>query len=205
MSGDSAKMKAIFLTFTATTAAAFFVASLFLNSILGVFGLVSTSVDALSNLKSSHLVMEKMKIRHQIKKQNITKKLAKRSSRRVASASLAAATIGTVAVAVTMTGFELNDYCEDKASLQVDNNILYGTTGKVDFDACIDEGQDESIRILNDVKQSAYDNVNEAMDSAVGYSGEQWRALKEFNADTLRATQQNIDALKKSVKYWRVE
>ncbi|MFT7235845.1 MAG: hypothetical protein ACI9QV_001431 [Methylophagaceae bacterium] len=160
-------MKAIFLTFTTTIAVACFGASLFLNSILGAFGLVSTSIDTFSDLKASHLVMEKMKIRHQIKQQNITKKLAKRSSRRVASASLAAATLGTVAVAVTMTGFELHDYCEGQASLQIDSNILYGTNGNVDFDACIDKSQDDSLRILNDVKQSAYDTVNEAMHSAV--------------------------------------
>ena len=104
-------MKTIFLTFTATLAALSFAATLFLNTILGTFGLVTTSVDTLNKLKSSQVVMDKMKTRHQAKRLTATKKLAKRSSRRVASASLAAATIGTVAVAITMTGFEIHDYC----------------------------------------------------------------------------------------------
>ena len=172
-------MKTIFLTFTATLAALSFAATLFLNTILGTFGLVTTSVDTLNKLKSSQVVMDKMKTRHQAKRLTATKKLAKRSSRRVASASLAAATIGTVAVAITMTGFEIHDYCEDQASLQIDNNILYGTTDEFNLDACLEQGKEESKRILTEVKQSASESVNNAIDSAAQYSNEQWLVLAE--------------------------
>jgi len=195
-------MKTIFLTFTATLAALSFSATLFLNTILGTFGLVTTSVDTLNKLKSSQVVMDKMKTRHQAKRLTATKKLAKRSSRRVASASLAAATIGTVAVAITMTGFEIHDYCEDQASLQIDNNILYGTTDEFNLDACLEQGKEESKRILTEVKQSASESVNNAIDSAAQYSNEQWLVLAESNADAVESTSQTIDELKALVRQW---
>ena len=195
-------MKTIFLTFTATLAALSFAATLFLNTILGTFGLVTTSVDTLDKLKSSQVVMDKMKTRHQAKRLTATKKLAKRSSRRVASASLAAATIGTVAVAITMTGFEIHDYCEDQASLQIDNNILYGTTDEFNLDACLEQGKEESKRILTEVKQSASESVNNAIDSAAQYSNEQWLVLAESNADAVESTSQTIDELKALVRQW---
>jgi hypothetical protein len=195
-------MKTIFLTFTATLAALSFAATLFLNTILGTFGLVTTSVDTLNKLKSSQVVMDKMKTRHQAKRLTATKKLAKRSSRRVASASLAAATIGTVAVAITMTGFEIHDYCEDQASLQIDNNILYGTTDEFNLDACLEQGKEESKRILTEVKQSASESVNNAIDSAAQYSNEQWLVLAESNADAVESTSQTIDELKALVRQW---
>jgi len=198
-------MKTIFLTFTTTIAAISFAATLFLNTILGTFGLVTTSVDNLSKLKSSQVVMDKMKDRHQIKKRDATKKLAKRSSRRVASASLAAATIGTIAVAVTITGFEIVDYCEDKESLHIDSNILYGTTAEFDFKACIEEGKSESKRILTDVKESSSQLVNEAMSSAVHYSNEQSHALKEAHQDTLSSANQALEVLKADIMQWLME
>jgi len=182
-----------------------FAATLFLNTILGSFGLVTTSVDTLNKLKSSQIVMEKMKTRHRAKQLNATKKLAKRSSRRVASASLAAATIGTVAVAVTMTGFEIHDYCEDKESLQTDNNILYGTTDEFNFEACIEQGKAESKRILTEVKTSASAHVSDAMNSAAQYSSEQWLALKESNAEAFESTGQTINELREFVKQWLAE
>lgn len=189
-------MKVIFLTFTTTLAAIAFAATLFINTLLGTFGLVTTSVESLNKLKSSQRVMDKMKTRHQAKKLNVTQKLAKRSGRRVASASLAAATLGTVAVAVTITGFEIHDYCEDKESLQTDDNILYGTTDQFSFEECIQQCKVESKRIMTEVKQSASDSVSEAINSAAQYSSEQWQTLKKSHPDVFESTSQTIDALR---------
>lgn len=195
-------MKSIFLTFTLTLVTIALLSTLFLNTILGTFGLVSTSVSTLNNLKSSQVIIDRMKVRHEVKKLDATKKLAKRSSRRVASASLAAATIGTLAVAATITGFEIIDYCEDKKSLHIDSTILYGTTHEFDFESCIEEGKNESKRILSDVKQSSSQVVNEAMRSANDYSQEQWHTLKEVHQDTLASANQAIEALKADIIEW---
>jgi hypothetical protein len=200
---ETVNMKPILLTFTTTIAALTFASTFFLNTLLGTFGLAATSIDTLNTLKSSQMVVDKMKTRHHIKKQALTKNLAKRSSRRVASASLAAATIGTVAVAVTMTGFEIHDYCEDKASLQNEQNILFGTSNTFDFESCIEEGKIESKRILLDVKAAASEHVNNAIESTAQYSHEKWNALKESNNNTFssvdKATNELSDSLKKEL------
>ena len=56
-------IKTIFLTITATIAVVIFVASLFLNTILGIFGMAATSIETLQNLKTSQQVVDRMKTR----------------------------------------------------------------------------------------------------------------------------------------------
>jgi len=198
-------MRNIVLTITATMAAVSFATSLFLNSILGAFGLVTTSVEALNNLKSSQHIVEQMKTRQQVKKQKLTQKLAQRSTRRVASASLAAATIGTVAVAVTMAGFEIHDYCEDLESLHHDSNVLYGRQDKFNFQQCLEEGQEESKRILSEVKESASDSVIQALDSTLEYSAEKWLEIKASAEHALASSSAATSELWSSSKKWLLD
>ncbi|BDZ73617.1 hypothetical protein GCM10025856_13360 [Methylophaga marina] len=54
-------MKKIFLTMTATASVLIFIGSLFLNTVLGTFGLVTTSAKELSQLRESQQIVEKMK------------------------------------------------------------------------------------------------------------------------------------------------
>jgi len=198
-------MKVILLTMCSTVIVMFLVAGLFLNTILGAFGLVSTSINTLSNLKTSKSIVQKMKRRDDIKKLNITKKLAKRSSRRVASVSLAAATIGTVAVAVTMTGFEAYDYCEDKEVLHDDHNVLYGSTDEFSSEKCLEEAKDESRRILTEVKESASVSVTNAMNSTVRYSSEKWLALKASVDKSFDSVSASTRELWEPTKIWGVK
>ncbi len=195
-------MKTVFLTFTTTIIAISFAATLFLNTILGAFGLVTTSVETLSNLQSSQKVVEQMKTRHKANKLKVSKKFAKRSTRRVASGTLAAATIGTIAVAVTMASFEVYDYCEDKKGLQEDANILFETTDEFDFEQCLKEGKNDSKQILADVKDIASDNVLAAMNSTAEYSSEKWLLLKESTDQTFRVTNDATNELWSSTKEW---
>ncbi|PHS23654.1 MAG: hypothetical protein COA83_09525 [Methylophaga sp.] len=198
-------MKAIFLTVTVTIMAISFAVSLFINTLLGAFNLAVTSVDKLNDLQSSQKVVEQMKARHKTKQVNVTKKFAKRSTRRVASASLAAATIGTVAVAVTLVSFEVYDYCEDKKALQDDYNILYGTTDEFNFQQCLEEGKDDSKQILINVKKSASESVAAALDSTTKYSSQKWLAVKESSAHALELTNETANRLWGTTKDWFIE
>lgn len=152
-------LRTILLTFTATTAALGLAGSLFLNTILGSFGLVATSVETLRGLQASHQVVETMKARHQRKKLKAGKRFAKRAGRRVATAAVAAATIGTVAVTVTMAGMEVNDYCEERRALQEEANLLYGTDAAFDWGRCYEEGKEDAKTILADAKDAAVGKV----------------------------------------------
>jgi hypothetical protein len=198
-------MKTIFFTMTTTVAALFFAASLFLSSILGVFGLATTSVETLTKLQSSQKVVEQMKTRHKAKKRDVTKNFAKRSSKKIASTALAAATIGTVAVVVTVASIEVADYCEEKKSLQEDYNILYGTKDEFDFNYCLEEGKEESKIMLEEIKLSTAEAVSTAMDSTVEYSNEQWLAVKQASASAIKSTEIATSELWYSLKEWMTQ
>ena len=198
-------IKTILLTFSVTLATVALVASLFLNTILGTFGLVSTSIDALQNLKSSHLVAQRMKTLHKQRKIKTTKRFAARSGKRVASTALAAATIGTVAVVTAMTYLEISDYCDEKQDLQEDANVLYGTNVAFNFDQCIEEGKEESKRILSEVKEYSVETASSAFDNTVRYSAEKWAAIKEATMQALQSTGDGTSGLWESTKSWLVD
>jgi len=194
--------KTILLTISTSVAVMIVVLSLFLNSILGVFNLVTTSVNTMRSLQASNQIVKKMKVRHSQKKAAIAKKIAKKSSRRVASATLAAVTIGAVAVAVTVAGLEVYDYCEEKGEHQEDANILYSTNTKFDFKQCIKEGKEDSKAILDEVKNSTTIAVHDAMNSTVKYSSEKWTAIKDMSMQSLDSSKTTAAELWDSSKSW---
>ena len=89
-------LKTIFFTFTATIAMLSLIATLFLNTILGAFGLAATSIEKLQTLKTSRQVVERIKTWQAQKKLKVAKRFAKRPAKRIASAAAPAATAGTI-------------------------------------------------------------------------------------------------------------
>ncbi len=165
-------MKHIFLSVLATAAIIFFAASLFLNSILGVFGLVSMSSAQFTALKTSKSIIEKIKVRHKKKRLDTTNRLVKRSGQRVLSISASAITLGAPAVAVAMATFEIQDYCEEHRALEEEHNALHGITSDFDFDECFKRGEEDFKKIISDVKESIRQKFNNTVDSIQGYAGE---------------------------------
>ncbi|MGB5198417.1 MAG: hypothetical protein WBN68_11080 [Sedimenticolaceae bacterium] len=194
--------KTIFLTFSLTLTAVGLAASLFLNSILGLFGLAATSVGTLSSLQASQQIVEKMKQRHLRKKARVSKRFVKRSGKRVASAALAAATVGTVAVAVAMTSMEISDYCEEKETLQKDANLLYGTDVAFDLETCIEESQDDANAILSEATDTVMQTVEDAFDKTGEYSREAWANVKRATGDALDSTSGALSDIWESAKSW---
>ena len=195
-------MKTVILSVAATLVAVGLAAALFLNTILGVFGLAATSIDALQNLRASQQVVEKMKKRHAQKKLDVSRKLAKGSAKRVASTALAAATVGTVGVAVTMASFEVAKYCEEKEELQDDANILYETNVAFDFDRCIEEGKKDSKRMLEGLKNSSVEAVADAFDESARYSSETWAAIRAASVEAFQAAGAAVGELWDATRAW---
>jgi Na+/glutamate symporter len=152
-------MKAIFWAVSGTLATVAVVVGLYLNAILGLFGLAATSIDALQELRSSKQVVEQMKQRHQGKQASASKRLVKRSAQRIGSTIVAAATVGTVAVTAVMVGLEVDDYCAEKQSLHDDESILYGTDNAFNIEQCLEEGREELARLLVDTKDTAVNSL----------------------------------------------
>lgn len=169
--------KVIFTTISATLIAVSLAASLFTNTILGAFGLVSTSLETLITLQDSHQKIGEVKKRHQSKQNNASKKFIKRSSQKIASSAVSAATIGTAAVVITVAGLEVHYYCEDKKELQEDENLLFGRDIQFDYKNCMRDAKKDSDEIILSVKKA----VPEAVDNA-------WEQTKDFSNETLEST-----------------
>ncbi len=197
-----AKMKTIFITFSVTMAAVAVVASMFLNTILGAFGLAATSIGTLQKLQASQQVVQKMTERHAQKKKKAGKKLAERATRRLTSTVVAAATIGAVAVAATMMTFEIADYCDDKKELQEDANLLNGTQTVFNYQQCLEEGKEDSKAILSELKNSSVSAVSNAFSNTAQYSVEKWAAVKDAAVQALQSVGDASGGLWDSVKSW---
>ncbi len=193
------------ITFLFTVAAIVFVASLFLSQILGVFGLAATSVAALQKLQVSQQIVEKMQNKHSARKLRVSKKFARKAGKRVASTALAAATVGTAAVAVAMIGIEADDYCAEKKELQQDGDLLYGTETKFDADNCVDEAR----QALKAIAKEAIDAVPEVVSDAIGasaeYSAEAWAAAKEASTRAIQSGSEETSRRWESARSWLLD
>lgn len=185
-------IKTVFVTVGITISALAFAGAFFLNTVLGMFGLVATTADTMEALTRSHQIVESLKSQHSQKRMKVTKRFAKRATKRVAGAAAAAATIGTVAVAATMVGLEVEDYCEEKEDLNIESNILYGTSDEFDFKQCIASGLDDSKTIMQDVKASASIAVAEAFSATKDFSSEKWEEIKAASGEATQAAKERL-------------
>lgn len=178
-------MKKVIITIFASLTVFSLVMSFFLSNILGAFGMVTTSLATLQKLKSSEAVVQQLKKRHHTKKAKVTKKLAKRAGKKVTSATVAAATLGPIAVATVVTGLEIKNYCDDKRDLQEEANLLFGTNIEFDYKNCADEARKDSIEIYDDLKQSSVDAVASAFKKTTDYSSTVWSTTLETSKEGL--------------------
>ena len=181
--------KVILTTISATAVIIFFVASFFLNSILGLFNLATIPLSLLpefhqskqiiKNLKASNSVhrnkIDTIKKRHKTKNLNASKRFSQRSSKKIALSAITAGTIGTVGVVFTVAGLEVYDYCEDKQELLKDENILFDTNKKFNYKTCLDEATKDSKKIITLVKEPIKNAWNETKD----FSQKQWQEVVE--------------------------
>jgi hypothetical protein len=198
-------IKTILITSSSTIAALALISSIFYNSILGAFGLAVTTVSTLESLQASHSLTEKIKANHKKKKKGIHKRFVKKSGKRVASGALAAATIGTIAVAVTMTSFEIMNYCEELEELQTESNIIYGTEFQFDYSQCFEDASEETKSILTGLKNSSVTAVSEAMQATANYSSDKWAMVKSSSMRLINTTRGSASTLWDSSIEWLLE
>ncbi|WP_275098765.1 hypothetical protein [Sedimenticola hydrogenitrophicus] len=128
--------------------------------------------------------MEKMKKRHKDKKLNLPKKFVKRSSKKIASSAVTAATIGTAGVVITVAGLEVYDYCEDRKELHEDENILFKTNSEFDYTQCLADAKNDSNEIIISVKKAVPEMVDSAWEDTKDISNEMWAFTKKISTET---------------------
>jgi len=173
-------IKSIITTFTLTSLSLIFVVYFFLNSILGVFGLTSIPLGTLSKLNHSQQVIESIKKRHQAKKTNASKKFIKKSSRKVISTAVAASTIGTAAVVLTVASLEVADYCDQKQALLDDENILYDHHSIFDYKQCMTQGQEESVLIIDEAQAEISRFASNALEDTKQFNKDLWDKFQQW-------------------------
>ena len=158
--------KTIFFTLSSTITIGAFIASLFLNSLLATFGLVSTSIESMQQLQQSKKVVEQMKTRHKAKKKNFSKKFTKRAGAKLSStATSAIPIIGVVGAIVAIAALETSYYCEDKQELQDDENLLFGTDKAIDKEQSLAEAQQDSKAMITEAKGAVSESINDVWNS----------------------------------------
>jgi len=129
-----------------------------------------------------------IKGRHQAKNLNISKKFVKRSSNKIASSAVAAATIGTAGVVLTVAGLEIYDYCNDKRELLNDENILFDTNKEFNYKECLQNAKNDSAKIITLVQKSVPKIVGNAWQETKNFSQDKWDETKEISDDVWQTT-----------------
>lgn len=197
-------IKIILITFSAAISVVVFVASMFLNSILGAFGLVSTSLDTFNNLHETKQIMDVVKKRHKTKKLNASKRFVKRTTQKVA-ASAASAIIPGIAVGtvmVTVIALEAVDYCNHKEELHNDGNILFGTDNSFDYDTCMNEAKNDASEIMTSAKKAVPELVSSTWNDTKNISIDTWEATKGAGLNAWSITSSKSEKIWSSLINW---
>ena len=180
--------KTVIITISSTVAIGGLIFYLFLNSILGTFGLAATSIETLNNLQESEKILEVINTRHTTRKLNISKRFIKRSSKKVTASAVSAASIGTAAVVITVAGLEILDYCDEKKELHDEDNILFKRDDVFDYYECLNQAQEDSTEIIASVKDAVPKMVSEAWESTKNISESTWQTIKETSMSAWMST-----------------
>jgi len=210
--------KIILTTIGTTIAVTIFTMSIFINSILNTFGLATVSLEKLVSFQQSKQVIQQLKTknekhkqknkqiqadntkykskidaikkRHKSKKLNISRKFVERSGKKITSSAISAATIGTAGVVLTVAGLEVYDYCEDKAVLLNDENILFDTNEEFDYARCLKNAQEDSAKIITLIQEtapemvvSAWEDTKVSSKKVANEFDNMWREIKGFGKD----------------------
>ncbi len=171
-------VKIILITFSATMMVVVLVATIFLNSILGIFGLVSTSVDSFNSLVEAKQTMSKVKKQHKVKKANLSKKFVKRTSKKITATAMGFVPgAGAVMAVSAVTALAVIEYCEDKEEINNEGNLLFGTDNSFDYTACMTEAKKDSLVMVESVKEDAPNVVSSAWELTKGISNEAWSSV----------------------------
>jgi len=181
-------IKVILASISATLIVVAFVASMFLNGILGLFGLASTSIETLSHLQESRQIVDTLKTKHKANKLKAPKKLAKRAGKRITASAVSAATIGTAAVVLAIATFEVIDYCEDKEELFESENILFHTDREFSYVECENEAKKDMVELIAFAKKSVPKVVSDTWHGTKDISKESWNDTKQITKDTWKST-----------------
>jgi hypothetical protein len=180
-------------TFLATLFLMSVSAKLFLMPLLGLFDLAAVPVSQLAELNASKKMVKKMESRHknlqkrhEVKKQRVTKKFVKNSTKKISSAAAGSVIpiplAATSAVIVIVAGFEVMDYCEYQQELHEDEMILFDIDQPpFDLELCVEKGGKDMKTITDDIILKSKDRVAGYIDEADDFKDKKFDEFFEWS------------------------
>ncbi len=187
--------KTVATTFTLTAGGCVLLGSLFAQSLLGLFGLAYTSAETLARLHHAQAVVEKLQARHALKKQRAAKRVVKRSARRLAAVGLAAATVGTAAVVVTVASLEADDYCAEQQALQEEADLLYDTASAFDYAQCLAAARSDYGALASETLATLTQATEATVERSRDAGREAWARVRATALELLAAAGSSAQAL----------
>ena len=172
-------IKIIALSVTTTVAACALVAYLFMTPILGLFNLTTTTVANLHKLEASSAILNRLRDRKKLAKEQLKKKYLAKLGKKLSSSTIAAATIGTAAVAASTVYFAASEYCERQEELLALENELESKNDTFDQEKCLDLAKDDAAELLATVRAPNLADLVEIKEEVISFSSDNWNLLQE--------------------------
>jgi hypothetical protein len=186
-------IRPVVLAVAATLAVVALAAALFLNPILGLFGLAATPLDTLQRLQSSDRILSQLKERNARSQAQVTERFAQQAGQRVASLAAAAATVGPVAVAMASVSIEAERYCDERQALQQQADLLHGTETAFDRERCFEEAKRDMQAILEELRRTGSKALSEALDASARFSEETWARIRVLTEQALESASEALN------------
>jgi hypothetical protein len=172
-------IKIIALSVTMTISACALVVYLFMTPILGLFSLTTTTVANLHKLEASNAILSRLRDRNKLAKEQLKKKYLAKLGKKLSSSTIAAATIGTAAVAASTVYFAASEYCERQEELLALENELESKNDTFDQEKCLDLAKDDAAELLATVRAPNLADLVEIKEEVISFSSDNWNLLQE--------------------------
>ncbi len=182
-------LKTVLLTVSITLATVLLLFKLFTAPILAMAGLGYTSLETLQTLQVGNTALREMQRRNDKRRQDAGKRFTRKAQKKLAVSALAAATIGTPAVALATIKLEVDDECERREQLHADADLLFGTSTDFDTELCLDE-----------LKTEAQDNFTVLQNQAYLQAYQWWQQEQWLTAEQKRKLFESLESLQDAGK-----
>jgi hypothetical protein len=172
-------VKIIALSVITTITACALVGYLFMTPILGLFNLTTTTVAHLHKLEASNAILNRLRDRNKLAKEQLKKQYLAKLGKKISSSTIAAATIGTAAVAASTVYFAASEYCERQEELLALENELESKTDAFDQEKCLDLAKNDAAELLATARAPNLADLEEMKEEIISFSSENWKLLQQ--------------------------
>lgn len=187
--------KPILLTLGASLAGLSLTLAVLAKPLLSAMGLSLVPVSKVAEWRASQQAVQKLRKRNASRRAKAPRRLVRRAGRRVGSALVASVSLGAPAVALTLTGLELSDYCDEQQQLAEEADLLNGTRTEFDFQRCLEQAGEQTGAILAEAGRLAMARAEAAWQDSLEAGRAHWAEAMTGLEQAARAAREQADQL----------